>query len=78
MTKGHGNAHRARYRVVAPAFVNGSLVEPLTGAEVIIEAAAGLQGKALVLVEDSQATPARPAAKAFAQRESSARPSTEA
>lgn len=50
-------ADKVRYKVVAPCFVNDVLVSPGTAAKpVYVEAAPGLQGKALKL-EQPEAAP---------------------
>jgi hypothetical protein len=51
---------KVRYRVLAPCFVNGTLHQPDKGSEMIIEAAPGLDGPALLRVPD--AAPPTPAA----------------
>ncbi len=50
---------KVRYRVRAPVFVNGSLVEPGRNGDVIVEAAPGLEGPALERLPD-RAVPSAP------------------
>lgn len=44
-------AEKVRYRVLKPVFVNGSIHAPVPGREVFVDAAPGLAGSALELVE---------------------------
>lgn len=54
-----------RYRVLKPVFVNGSIHAPVPGREVFVDAAPGLAGSALQIVEAS----VRPAKKQPPDRE---------
>lgn len=60
------SAGKVTYRVKKPVFVNGSLVEPMKGRDVFVEAAPGLDGSALEAVNVSPAKAAE--AKAAAQK----------
>jgi hypothetical protein len=46
-------AKKVRYRVLAPVFVNGSVIDPGTRKDVYVFAAPGLEGRALELAPET-------------------------
>jgi hypothetical protein len=46
-------AKKVRYRVLAPAFVNGSMIDPQGRKDVYVFAAPGLEGRALELAPET-------------------------
>lgn len=55
-------AKKVRYRVTGAVFVNGSYIEPAPGKEMIIEAAPGLEGRNLKLVQGGNGDKPQPPA----------------
>jgi hypothetical protein len=48
---------KVRYQVLAPVFVNGSLVDPGPGKDLYVFAEPGLEGRALKLAPEPDPTP---------------------